>query len=102
MNHAPKMADVLRDNLIRTVEELALHLGIAKTHIVRAISGHPADWARIKRGGSPITTALYDRMMGGLSALWPDQAPWPDGVPRPAPEPQSIKRPDYLEQKTAA
>lgn len=97
MNHAPKMADFLRDNVIRAVEELAAHLGIAKTHIVRAISGHPSDWARIKKGDTPITTSLYDRVMGGVSALWPETAPWPDGIPRPVPEPGAIKRPEYLE-----
>lgn len=102
MTHAPKMQDLLRDNLIRAVEALAIHRGVALTHVVRAISGHPADWARIKKGESPITTALYDRMMGGVSALWPDSADWPEGIPRPAPEPQSVKRPEFLSHETAA
>lgn len=102
MTYGPKMQDLLRHNLMMAVEQLAAHRGVAKTHIVRAISGHAADWARIKQGSSPITTALYDRMMGGISALWPDNAPWPEGVLRPAPEPQSVKRPDFLDQQTAA
>jgi hypothetical protein len=102
MNYAPKMQDVLRNNLLVAVEQLAVARGIAKTNIVRAISGHPAVWARIKQGRSPVTTALYDRMMGGISALWPEDAPWPDGVLRPAPDPQSVKRPDFLDQQSAA
>lgn len=102
MTYAPKMQDVLRNNLLVAVEQLAAARGIAKTNLVRAISGHPAVWARIKQGRSPVTTALYDRMMGGISALWPDDAPWPEGVQRPAPEPQSVKRPDFLDQQSAA
>ena len=27
----------------------------------------------------------YDRLMGGLSWVWPDDLPWPSSVPRPAP-----------------
>lgn len=102
MTYAPKMQDVLRNNLLVAVEQLAAARGVAKTKLVCAISGHPAVWARIKQGRSPITTALYDRMMGGISALWPDDAPWPEGVLRPAPEPQSVKRPDFLDQQSAA
>lgn len=102
MSYDPKMQHLLRDNLLLVVEQLSLHRGLPKTSIVRAIWGHPAAWTRVKQGRSPITTALYDRFMGGISALWPDDVPWPDGVLRPPPEPEALKCPEYLEQKTAA
>jgi hypothetical protein len=95
MRYAPKMQDALRANLLRAMNRLVTLTGRPQTQFVRALVGHTSIWARIKKGEHPITTAQYDRMMSGISLLWPD-APWPKGIPRPAPDINAIRRPDAL------
>ncbi len=101
MLYAPKMQEVLRSNVLRAMDELIALTGKSQTQFVIAIAGHQSIWARIKKGENPITTAQYDRIMGGISALWPD-APWPEGIPRPAPDIDAIRKPDALFVKETA
>lgn len=96
MEYAPKMQDLLRSNIITALDAISEATGKPRTHYVIAVGGHQSVWARIKKGRAPITTALYDRMMGGLSALWPDAAPWPESIPRPEPDIAAIRKPEAL------
>lgn len=102
MNYAPKMQEILRTNLMTAMDALSEAAGRPRTHFVRAVGGHQSVWARIKNGKRPITTSLYDRMMGGISALWPEDAPWPEGIPRPVPDIDAIRRPEALFTKEPA
>lgn len=101
MQYAPKMQDALRRNILRAMDGLVELTGRPKSHFVIALAGHQSIWARIKKGEKPITTAQYDRVMGGISALWPD-APWPEDIPRPAPDIDAVRKPEALFTKQPA
>jgi len=82
--HAPPLKDTAQRNVMAATNALSDHTGISLSAIGHTLIGDSTFVVRVHEGTN-FTLSLYDRLMGGLSAIWPPDLAWPEDVPRPAP-----------------
>ena len=71
-------------SMLKAISALCDGTGLSRSAVTELLLGDPAFCSRIG-GGKNFTAATYDRLMGGMAAIWPDDLPWPRDVPRPVP-----------------
>ena len=95
MRRAPFAASLSAEaarRMLAVTTTLGRHRGVPLSAIGRLVLGDAGFLRDVEigaaRGDPPnFTVDRFDRLMGGLSALWPDDLPWPSSVPRPRPAP---------------
>lgn len=86
------MEETLRQNLVTVSTKLCEHTNTGPAVLGRQIVNDPSVLVRIGAGEKTFTVRMYDRLMSGMSALWPSGKKWPAGIPRPAPDTNLIEK----------
>lgn len=76
--------ETARENLSTLFNEFSADTSIPVANVSDIVADDRAFVYRMKRSG--LSFAMYDRVVGRFSALWPAGLDWPAAVPRPKPE----------------
>lgn len=79
----PQMLSQMRANLAKVFESYREATGFSATFCTEVACGDPKFYRSYQEKDFRVGT--YDKVLGRLSAVWPDGAQWPDGIGRPEP-----------------
>lgn len=80
----PPLKATARDRMAAVIEAFCDHTGTSP-HSISGLLVNDSKFVPRVLDGSNFTVGQYDRIMGGLSRLWPRDLDWPADVPRPYP-----------------
>lgn len=86
--YSPTLKATARLNIMAVIAAYCDHTGLKRTALSGLLTNDNTFIGRVDKGAG-FTVSIYDRVMGSLSALWPDDLDWPEDVPRP--EPAALK-----------
>lgn len=76
-------------------------MGVKPSKVTNILAGDAKLYYRVAEGGG-FTVATYDRVMGAVSAVWPEDVPWPSDVPRLPPGDVAEDRAEMIRSLIAA
>jgi len=82
--YAAALKDTAAAQMMRVVAVFSAHTGMTPTILSKILVNDTTFIPRVGDGAG-FTVTQFDRIISGLSAIWPDDLAWPRDVPRQAP-----------------